>query len=438
MDDLLAARSQMALSLGFHILFACVGMAMPLLMVIAEGLWHRTGDDLYRELAVRWAKGTAILFAVGAVSGTVLSFELGLLWPRFMDFAGPVVGLPFSIEGFAFFLEAIFLGIYFYGWDRVGRTAHLLAGVGVWISGMASGFFVVSVNAWMNHPQGFAYDTLDGGVTSVEPWVAMLNPAFPTQAVHMAVAAIVTTAFAVAGVHAFYLLRDPSNRFHRLALSIALPVAALSAVAQPLTGHSAGEYVAEHQPLKLAAAEAQWDDEIGAPMRLGGWPDEATETTPYAIEVPYLLSILAFGDPHAEVKGIRSFPEDERPPIAVVHLAYQVMLGLGTTMMGAGLLGMLLWWRRGSVPLDRWYLALLVALTPAGALAVEAGWTVTEVGRQPWIIRGVMRTEEAVTAMPGLGWTLSLYALLYLFLGVMTLLLLRRQFRHSPEVVDAP
>jgi cytochrome d ubiquinol oxidase subunit I len=433
MDDLPAARSQMALSLAFHIVFAVVGMAMPLLMVLAEATALRTGDDGWKLLARAWSKGTAIVFAVGAVSGTVLSFELGLLWPGFMRFAGPIVGMPFSLEGFAFFLEAIFLGVYLYGWERVPPRAHLLAGVGVWVSGMASGLFVVSANAWMNTPTGFTVDGA-GRVVDVDPWAAMLNPAMPSQVLHMLVAALVSMGFLAAGIHAFYLRRAPGDLFHRRALAVALAVAIPSALAQPLTGHVAAEHVAEVQPIKLAAAEAQWETARGAALTIGGWPDEAAQTTRYGIEIPKLLSVLAFGDPDAEVLGLKAFPRDERPPVRVVHVAYEAMLGLGTLMaltaVGVGVA----WARRRRVPDDPRLLAWLVVMAPAGILAVEAGWVVTEVGRQPWVIRGVLRTADAATPMPGIGGTLALYAALYAFLSVMTAAMLLRQFRHPPDL----
>src|SRR3954470_5564419 len=223
MDDLLAARSQMAVSLAFHIVFAVIGIAMPVLMVIAERRWQRSGDPVYLDLCKRWAKGTAILFAVGAVSGTVLSFELGLLWPGFMGYAGSIIGMPFSLEGFAFFTEAIFLGVFLYGWKRIPPLAHWLTGVAVAISGIASGIFVVMANAWMNTPTGF--DVVNGKAVNVNPIAAMLNPAAFHQVLHMTIAAFVATGFLVASIHAFFLLRDRSNPFHRAAFGIALSVA---------------------------------------------------------------------------------------------------------------------------------------------------------------------------------------------------------------------
>ncbi|HXG68928.1 MAG TPA: cytochrome ubiquinol oxidase subunit I, partial [Blastocatellia bacterium] len=335
MDDLLAARSQMAMSLAFHIIFAAAGIAMPLMMAVAEWRWLRTRDEAYLTLAKRWAKGTAILFAVGAVSGTVLSFELGLLWPEFMRWAGPIIGMPFSLEGFAFFTEAIFLGIYLYGWNRVPPRAHLAAGVIVALSGAASGIFVVIANAWMNAPTGFRL--VDGQPVDVDPIAAMMNPAAFAQTLHMTLAAYAATGFAVAGIHAYLLLRDRHNLFHRHALAIALVVGGVTAVLQPLSGDILAKVVARNQPAKLAAFEGQFQTEQGAPLRIGGIPDEETGTTRYAIEIPYGLSMLAYNDPNATVKGLDAFPRDEWPPVAIVHISFQIMVAAGVAMMGVAL-----------------------------------------------------------------------------------------------------
>src|SRR5438309_1102425 len=324
MSDLLAARSQMGVSLAFHIIFAVAGIAMPVMMVVAEHRWQVTGHAIYLDLAKRWSKGTAILFAVGAVSGTVLSFELGLLWPEFMRFAGPIIGMPFSLEGFAFFTEAIFLGVYLYGWERVSRRAHLAAGVLVAVSGAASGIFVVIANAWMNTPTGF--ELVAGRAVNVDPLAAMANPAALPQAVHMTLAAYAATGLGVAGIHAFLLLKDPSNAFHRRALVIALLVGGPAAVLQPISGDFAARHVARYQPTKLAAAEALF--------------------------------------------------------------------------------------------------------------ATEAGWVVTEVGRQPWVIYGVLKTADAVTPMPGLIVPFLTFTLLYCFLAVIVGWLLYRQIVRSPRVTE--
>lgn len=436
MSDFLFARSQMAMSLAFHIIFAAVGIAMPLLMVIAEGLWLRTKDEIYLVLTKRWAKGTAIMFAVGAVSGTVLSFELGLLWPKFMAYAGPIIGMPFSLEGFAFFLEAIFLGIYLYGWNRVPPKLHWLAGLLVLLSGTLSGIFVVTANAWMNTPAGF--ELVNGRVVNIEPFAAMFNPAAFTQTLHMTIAAFQAVGFAVAAIHAFMLLRDPLNLFHRRAFAIALTVGAVMAIIQPFAGDLSAKQVAEYQPIKLAAMEGQWETERGAPLRLGGWPDQAAEETRYALEIPYVLSFLAYADPTAEVTGLKAFPAEDRPPVAITHLAFQIMVGAGLAMMSAGLVGAWLAWRYKRLPDSRWYLWLVVCCGPLGFMAIEAGWVVTEVGRQPWIIYNVMRTAEAVTPMPGLVVPFTTFTVLYIFLAIVVVYLLRRQVFASPRILPKP
>jgi cytochrome d ubiquinol oxidase subunit I len=433
MTDLLAARTQMAMSLGFHIVFAEIGIAMPLMMVLAEWRWRRTGERAYLDLARRWAKGTAVLFAVGAVSGTVLSFELGLLWPGFMRYAGPLIGMPFSLEGFAFFLEAIFLGIYLYGWDRVGPRAHLAAGVVVAASGAASAVFVVLVNAWMNAPTGFTLDA-SGGFATIDPVAAMQSPAAFQQALHMLLAAYAATGLAVAGVHAWMLLRGAARDFHVKALTLALLVGAPAAILQPISGDISARVVALTQPVKLAALEGQWDTERGAPLRIGGWPDAAREETRWALEIPYGLSLLAFHDPSAEVKGLRSVPREDRPPVAIVHLAFQVMVGLGSAMALVSLWAAWVAWRRRPFADQRGLLRALAVAAPFGFIATEAGWIVTEVGRQPWVVQGLMRTASAVTPMPGLVVPLVLFTLLYLGLGAIVVALVVSLVRETSRV----
>jgi cytochrome bd ubiquinol oxidase subunit I len=431
MSDLLYARWLMGTSLAFHIVFAAVGVAMPLFMVIAEWRWRRTGEPVWEELARRWAKGTAILFAVGAVSGTVISFELGLLWPRFMALAGPIIGMPFSLEGFAFFTEAIFLGIYLYGWERVSPRLHLASGVVVAVSGAASAFFVTLANAWMNRPAGF--DLVDGTPTGIDPLVAMFPPGWAHEVVHVVISCYVATAFAVAGIHAWALRRDPANRFHRAALAVVLSVGAASALLQPLSGDFSARQIATTQPVKLAALEGHFKTERGAPLRIGGLPDVAAAQTRLAIEIPYGLSLLAFHDPQAEVKGLLDFPRDVWPPVVPVHLAFQAMVGLGSLLAAISLAFVLLAWRRGwKVPTDRRFLLVVAIAAPAGFLALEAGWLVTELGRQPFTAWGVLRTAQAVTPVPNLAVPFWIFTAIYLFLGVVVIALLRAQIAHAP------
>jgi len=431
MSNLLAARLQMAVSLGFHIVFAVAGMAMPLLMAIAERRWLATKDPVWRELAQRWAQGTAILFAVGAVSGTVLSFELGLLWPSFMAFAGPIFGMPFALEGFAFFTEAIFLGVYLYGWDRVSPRAHWWSGVVVAVSGALSGAFVVIANGWMNTPTGFR--VVDGRAADIDPIAAMNNPASPSEIVHMLLAAYAALGFAVAAIHAYMLRRDSRNAFHRRALAVALWVGGVAALLQPLSGDWIAKQVARTQPVKFAAMEGHFQTEAGAPIRIGGITDKAARRTRYALEIPYALSVLAHANPHARVTGLEEFPETDWPPVGVVHLAFDLMVGCGVAMAAVTLLGAWMAWRARQLPDARWYLSLLIACGPLGMIAIEAGWTVTEVGRQPWIIHGVMRTADAVSPMPGLWVPFVTVSSLYVFLGFVVVFLLRRHVFASPR-----
>jgi len=451
MSDLLAARSQMAMSLAFHIVFAAIGIAMPLLMVLAEWRWRATGDAVYLDLAKRWSRGAAILFAVGAVSGTVLSFELGLLWPGFMRYAGAIIGMPFSLEGFAFFTEAIFLGVYLYGWERVSPRAHLAAGGLVAASGAASGIFVVIANAWMNAPTGFRI--VDGIPADIRPLSAMANPAALVETLHMTIAAYAATAFAVAGIHAFLLRRSPASSFHRHALSLALLVAVPAAVIQPLSGDMSARFVAHWQPVKLAAMEGEFVTRPQAPLRIGGIPDASTRTTPYAIEIPAGLSLLAFHDPSAVVRGLDAVPSRDWPPLIPVHIAFQVMVALGTYLAVVALwtaVVVLREKRRAGHPdagailaAHRRLLAAIAVAAPLGFIAIEAGWTVTEVGRQPWVVYGVLRTADAVTPFPGLVVPFITFTVLYLLLGAIVVVLLYRQVIRtsgtaSPEAMRSP
>ncbi|HEX9108728.1 MAG TPA: cytochrome ubiquinol oxidase subunit I [Longimicrobiales bacterium] len=426
MDNVLAARAQMELSLAFHMIFAAIGIGLPLLMVLAEGLWLRTGQEHYRALARKWARATALTFAVGAVSGTALSFELGLLWPRFMALAGGVVGPAFALEGYAFFVEAIFIGLYFYGWERLSPRAHWLAGVAVAISGAVSGVLVVAANAWMQSPNGFR--SLGGRLVAVDPLAPFKARPWLDMALHSTLSCYIATAFAVAGVYAVGQLKQRRDAYHRSGLAIALALGVVAAVLQPLSGDISARRLAVTQPAKLAAAEALFQTRRGAPLLIGGIPDESAGVTRFGVEIPYLLSLLATHDLQGEVKGLDVVPREQRPNVLVTHAAFDVMVGCGTLL---ALSGVLYWLvrrrRRGSGPPEpRWLLTLLALVSPLGFLALEAGWFVTEVGRQPWIIYGLMPTAEGATPVKGVPITLFGFAVLYLVLGVALAVLLRR------------
>ncbi len=430
MNDLLAARVQMAASLGFHIIFASIGMAMPFLMEAAHRRWLLTGDVVYRDLTRAWSKGVAIFFAIGAVSGTALSFELGLLWPEFMRHAGAIIGMPFSLEGAAFFVEAVALGLFLYGWDRMPPWVHWASGVVVGLSGVASAYFVVCANAWMNAPAGFRW--VDGAAVDIDPIAAMFNRRSTDLGIHMILAAFIATSAAVAGLHAWLLLRSPGSALHRRALRVALPFLAVSALLQPLSGDRTAKATAATQPIKFAAMEAHFETTTQAPLLIGGWPDAETGTVRYGLHVPKLLSFLAFGDLDAEVPGLNDFPRNEWPPILPVHLAFQIMVAGGAALIALGLLYLTLrLWRPRWLDHRRFLWAVALG-TPLGFIALEAGWVVTEVGRQPWIIQGVMRTRDAVTPMPGLVFTCALFVTLYAFLAFVAAWLLARQIRALP------
>lgn len=424
----------MAMALGFHIIFAVVSMAMPLLMIFAEWRWLKTGQEVYLAIAKRWAKGTAIFFAVGAVTGTVLSFQLGLLWPKFMEWAGPIIGPAFAIEGFAFFTEAIFLGIYLYGWQKVSPRAHLAAGGVVLMSGILSGVVVVMANGWMNTPRGFTM--IDGFPSNIDPIAALFNPSGLLQAPHMILAAFAATGFAVAGIHAFLLLRQPGNPFHQAALTIAFTVGGIGAILQPFSGDFLAKQVVKYQPLKLAVFEGQVETQQGAPFRVGGIWNAEQESFDYVWEIPYALSMMIHLDPMGKVIGFKEFPKEHWPPIGVTRTAFQFMVFIGVLMMLLALWGFWITWKKRNYFQSRLFLRSMVFASPLGFLATEAGWVATEVGRQPWVIAGHLKTAEAVTPMPELIIPLIFFAGLYAFLTSIVVWLMWRHVSATPKQFD--
>ena len=376
----------MAMSLAFHIVFAVIGIGMPVLMAIAEGMYLRTKSSVYLELSKRWATGAALLFAVGAVSGTVLSFELGLLWPKFMDYAGAIIGMPFSLEGFAFFTEAIFLGIYLYGWTRVPPVLHWLAGIVVAISGTLSGIFVVMANAWMNAPVGF--DFADGRFSNINPVAAMFNPAFFHQSLHMTLAAFTATGFGVAGIHAFFLRRNPASVFHRRGCAIPLTVACIAIPLQIVSGDISTRAVARLQPSKFAALEAHYQSEPSAPLLIGGIPDDSTMQTRFAIVIPDGLNLLMRKSSKTEIPGLDAIPRDQWPNVRFVHWSFDIMVAAGMAMLLLALWAGWIWLRTRRFPETRNFLTALSLSAPLGFIAVESGWMVTELAGSPGSFTG--------------------------------------------------
>jgi cytochrome bd ubiquinol oxidase subunit I len=420
---LLQARQMQALSFTVHIPLVCFGIAFPAMVLFVEWLHLRTGDELYRTLARRWTRVMAALFAVGVISGTILSFEMGLLWPQFTATFGSVFGLGFAIEGFSFFMEAIFIGIYVYGWNRLSPRAHFLSGIPIVIAGMTGSLMVISVNAWMNHPSGFRM--VGGHAVDVHPLKALFDNSFLwPELTHMYIAGYIVCGFLVAGAYAIGKLRGKWGRYERTALAIPLTIAALASPVQVLVGDWAARDVAKQQPIKLAALEGLAKTTKGAPEHLLGWYQN--EQVKYGIEIPKLLSLLAFHNPEATVTGLDTVPKDRQPPINVVRIAFQTMVGIGTllALLGVWLLAVRI--RRKRLPESPWFYRAVALAGPASLVALIAGWVTTEVGRQPWIVYHVMLTSQAVTGAGGIVVGYVTLALVYLGVACGVVWILRR------------
>ena len=427
-ESVFYSRVLTELTLSFHIIYATIGVGVPLMIMIAQWVGIKKNDEHYILLARRWARGFIITVAVGVVTGTAIGMQLSLLWPNFMELAGNIIALPLFLETFAFFFEAIFLGIYLYTWDRFeNQKKHLLLLIPVAVGASFSAVFITMVNAFMNAPQGF--DVVNGELVNISPLLAMFNPAMPTKVAHVVVTAYMTSAFVLAAIAAFRLLKGSNHIYHKKALFLTMKVGLVFSIATAIIGDFSGKYLAEYQPEKLAAAEWHFETEGSAPLVMFGVLDDGE--VKYAIKIPFALSILAHSNPTAEVIGLDQFPEDEIPPL-YIHYLFDIMVTIGVSMVGlSGLywLGIKLKWAFVN---SRWYRILIVLGGPASIIAIETGWWLAEVGRQPWILRGLMRVEDAATTSPHVDIMLILFAGLYLVLGVGSIVVLSRMFRKNP------
>jgi cytochrome d ubiquinol oxidase subunit I len=429
--DALEARRMQALSLAVHIPIVCFGIAFPAMFLFVHGLYLRTGKPHYKALAKRWSKVALIIFAIGVVTGTILSFEFGLLWPDFMASFGEVFGLAFGLEGVSFFVEAIFIAIYVYGWDRLSPRAHFLTGVPIVVSGLSGSFNVIAVNGWMNNPQGF--DVVGGQVRDPRPWEALLNDNLWHELAHMYLAGYIVAGFIVAGVYSYAHLRGRRDAYHRTGLVVALSFATLASIAQGPVGDWAGRQVAVSQPVKLAAFEGVARTTDSVPFTIGGFYDADRGEVRYGIEVPYLLSLLAYHDPTATVQGLDTVPESDQPPVNTVRFAFQTMAGIGTALAALAAVFLFTWWRRRRLPRSAWFYRAVIVAGPLSLVALIAGWISTEVGRQPWIVYETMRTSDAVTASDDLEIGFAVLVAVYVAVAAALAWLLRRLTARPPH-----
>jgi len=433
--NLFFLREQMAISLAFHIVFSCLGMGMPILMLIAEWRYIRTGDEVYNVMGRRWARAVGVLFAVGAVSGTILSFEFGILWPQWMASWGAVFGVAFALEGIGFFTEAVFIAIYLFSWDRFTSRQHFLVGIPIAVSGIIAALFVMSVNSWMNDPTGFTLDAR-GNPTDINPWKAIFgNSTTRYEFVHMLLAAFIVTGFLVATVYAVRMLRGDRRRYFRIAFLISFTFGAVFLPLQFISGDAQAQHIAATQPTKLAAAEGLFETTKNAPIAIGGWVINGQLRG--ALQIPSVLSFLAHHSTGASVEGLDATPVADRPPVEVVHMSFDIMVGLASALLLLAVWFAVVWWRRRRMPHGRWFLRAAVLAGPAAVITLWAGWVVTEVGRQPWIVYRVMLTADAASDANGLEWGLVLVVFVYTGLTVALISVLRRLVRADlPEGLD--
>lgn len=433
-DHVLLARTLFGTSLGFHIIFATLGVGMPFMVAIAEITYALTRDSDYAVMAKRWTRGFTVLLAVGITTGTTVALQLSLLWPKFMQIVGQVIAVPFLIEIFAFLIEALFMSIYVYAADRISLRWRLVSVIFVAIGAGLSAALITDANAFMNTPRGFRW--VNGQAVDVHPWQAVFNPALPTTDVHVLVSAYMTVAFVTASIAGYGILKRAKSKrdrehYHK-ALMLSLALGGLFGILTAIMGDASGKFLADYQPEKLAAAEGLFETTRYAPLVIGGWPVPAADQIIFGVPLPGLLSWLATGSVSGVVKGLNDFPRDTWPPM-YVHTLFDLMVGIGSLLI---VVAFAAWgirrYRKPPISFPKWLMWMFVWSGPLAMIAIECGWIYAEVARQPWIIYNVMKTSEAVTPAPHMGLVFSLFMLLYTILAVGTIAVLQAYFARHP------
>jgi len=442
MDEVLLARWQFGITTTYHFLFVPLSMGLSVLVAIMQSIYFRSGNELYKRMTIFWGRLLIINFALGVATGIVQEFQFGMNWSAFSRFVGDIFGVPLAIEALLFFfIESTFLGIWIFGWNHLSRSLHLAC---IWLVAIAanlSALWILIANSWMQHPVGFV---LDQGRAELADFLAIvLNPYVQTQFPHVVVAGLLTSSLFVLGISAWHLLKGSHPEFFGRSARIALVVAAISSISLATTGHEQAQHVAEVQPMKLAAMEGLWETEQPASFSLFAIIDQVNRANTWEIEVPYLLSILAENDTTSAVRGINYLqaraeevhgPGDFIPPVAVVFWAFRIMVGLGMFFIALALVGLFLWWRDRLVT-SRWWLKLAFIALFLPYIANTAGWVVTEMGRQPWVVWGLMFTADGISPNVGTGliWTSLIgFTLLYAALVVVNVYLLSKYARIVP------
>jgi cytochrome d ubiquinol oxidase subunit I len=441
MDALFLSRLQFAFTIGFHYLFPPLSIGLGLILVIMEGLYLKTKNPLFHQMTRFWVRIFGLIFALGVASGIVMEFQFGTNWSAYSRFVGDVFGSALAAEGiFAFFLESGFLAILLFGWDKVKPRTHFISTIMVALGAHFSAVWIIVANSWQQTPAGHhVVQTATGARAEITDfWALVFNPSTVDRLTHTVLGAWQAGAFFVISVGAFYLLRRRHQDFARASIKIALPVAALAAILQLVTGHSSAVGVAANQPVKMAAMEGVWAENEPAPLALFGWVDEENETLRFGVEIPGMISWMIHGDPTVPVPGLLAVPPEDRPPVNIVFQSYHLMVGIGMGLIGLSLIGLLFWWR-GWLFQSRWLLWVLVFSVLGPQLANQLGWMTAEIGRQPWIVQGLLRTADAGSPVVSGGEVLAsivMFGLIYSLLFTLFIYLLNEKIKHGPDEDD--